>query len=137
MFSPPTGVSRPLSQVGELDMDFLASRFNSNLDMFATGTRDPQSFTVNALVATWDQFILTYAFPPLKLLSHLLCRIEIEGVSMILILTDLAEEDVVLRSQTPSGLSVGLTGLTRSTVTGATSPYCFLVSGLKGLAVVA
>lgn len=37
--------------------------------------RNPQAFTVEALVILWDQFNMTYAFPPLQILPRLLHRV--------------------------------------------------------------
>lgn len=44
-------------------------------------SRDP---LVDALAALWGQYRLIYAFPPFKLPSRLLRRIEAEGVLVIL-----------------------------------------------------
>lgn len=44
------GVSGCLSQVQDLAVEVLASKFNNKLDRFDTRSRDPQTFTVGALL---------------------------------------------------------------------------------------
>lgn len=49
----------------------------------------PSSGSVsNSSVLLCDQFTLIYAFPSLKLLPHLLCRIEIKDFLMVLVAPD-------------------------------------------------
>lgn len=71
---------------GTSDMDIMASKFNNNLsNKFIYRSRDPLAVAVDVLMALCDQFNLFFALPPLNLLPRLLCRIEMEGIPMILI----------------------------------------------------
>lgn len=67
---------------------YLASRFNKKLDRFGSRYRNPLAEVADVLVTLWDQKSLIYSFPPLKLLSSFLLRIEMEGILMILITLD-------------------------------------------------
>lgn len=70
------GVFKALCQRWEAsDVDLLTSRRKIKLYRFVPMFRNPQAFTVEALVILWDQFNMTYAFPPLQILPRLLHRV--------------------------------------------------------------
>lgn len=58
-------------------------RFNHKLDRFVLRYRDNLVETMKTLMAQWDQYTLIYALSVLKLLSHLLCRIGVDGIKAI------------------------------------------------------
>lgn len=53
-------------------------RFNNNMNKFTVRTSNlwPLAFAADALVDPWTQFKLVYAFPLMKILPRLLCKIE-------------------------------------------------------------
>lgn len=54
-----------------------------NFDRFVSRSKDHLVKAMDALEVLWDQYTLIYAFPTLKHLPYLLCRID--GILMILI----------------------------------------------------
>lgn len=69
-----------------LNVHLLACRFGNRIDLFVSRYRNLLMEAVDVLVVSWDQYSLSYAFPPLKLLTHLLCRIKMGGILVIIVL---------------------------------------------------
>lgn len=81
MDSTHRGVPGPVSQNPE--MDHLVSQFIKKLDRFESRYRDLMAKELDALADQLDRYNLIYAFPVLKLHSHLLCRIGVKGILVI------------------------------------------------------
>lgn len=79
-----------MSQVRDAGCVYLlAFRFNNKLDMFVFSCRNPLMETVDAVVAQWDQYILTYDFPSLKLFLLLnSAGLRMDGIPLILLPQD-------------------------------------------------
>lgn len=75
-----------LPQVGTPDVDLLASRFNNKLHRFVFWSSYHWPFAVDALVMSWDQCNVIYAFSGLHILPFLSHRIEKYGILVVLIL---------------------------------------------------
>lgn len=59
---------------GALAMDLLVSMFNNKLSRLFCRSKNHPAIAMDALVTTWDQFILIYSFH-LEFLPQLLCWI--------------------------------------------------------------
>ncbi|CAJ0968531.1 unnamed protein product [Ranitomeya imitator] len=73
---------------GTPDVDLMASKMNAKVPSFVSRYRDPQAIAVDALVLSWNQFHLSYLFPPLALLPRVIKKIKSERVPAILIAPD-------------------------------------------------
>ncbi|CAJ0939476.1 unnamed protein product [Ranitomeya imitator] len=65
---------------GSPDVDLMASGMNAKVPRFVARYRDPQAFTVDALVLPWSHFRVPYLFPPLALLSKVVRKIKSKGI---------------------------------------------------------
>lgn len=70
---------------GVPSIDLFASRINHHTNMYVSWKQDPYATYVDAFTVNWNQFELSYAFPPFCLVARCLQKIASEKATTILI----------------------------------------------------
>lgn len=71
---------------GVPEIDLFASRLNFQIPNYCSWIPDPGATWVDAFSFKWNQFRLSYAFPPFSLLTRSIQKIRTEGAKVILVL---------------------------------------------------
>ena len=72
---------------GQPDIDLFASRINYQLKPYVSWLPDPEAVAVDAFSVCWS-YKLSYAFPPFRLISRVLRKVEEDRAKLILIAPD-------------------------------------------------
>lgn len=83
-------------RLGMPDVVFLCFSLKNNLDRFISRYWNPLVEAVDSVLDLGDQCSLNYAFPPIKRIPSLLCRIDMVDILIIFLYSGLAQSDVVL-----------------------------------------
>ena len=79
------GVAEHLfAEIEKPNIDLFASAENAQLPVFCTRFHDPRAWASDALQISWEG-MSAYAFPPISLVSRVLCKLEREPCRLLLI----------------------------------------------------
>ena len=83
----PRDFARIQRWAGPLQVDLMATPFNTKLPTFVCPFHHPEAAAVDALSTPWDTWRRAYLFPPPILIDHLLPRIQAFEGTLVLILS--------------------------------------------------
>ena len=84
MLSPQV-FNRLCHQFRTPDIDLFATVLNAQLPIFASWKPDPQAKFVDAFMTPWNNYCLTYAFPPFSMIGRTLQKIRTDNSTTLLI----------------------------------------------------
>lgn len=102
----PRDFTRIQNWAGPLEVDLMATPFNTKLPTFVCPFLHPKAAAVDALTTSWDKWDRAYLFPPPSLLDQLLPRIQAFQGTLVVILGPTSSE--IRRTQLQSWASDSL-----------------------------